>query len=108
MHSKIEPMKKMAKQIRNHKPLILNRFEAKGQFSSGIVEGFNNKAKLTMKRAYGFKSFHTIGIALYQALDNLSEPNTSNRVFEEANFFKSPRLPVRKLTWRFTLSTGEQ
>ncbi|MFK7856234.1 MAG: transposase [Granulosicoccus sp.] len=65
MRSKIEPMKKMAKQIRKHKPLIINWFEAKGQFSSGIVEGFNNKAKLTMRKSYGFKSADTIEIALY-------------------------------------------
>lgn len=79
MRSKIEPMKKMARQIRNHKPLILNWFEAKGEFSSGIVEGLNNKAKLTMRRAYGFKSFHTIEIALYHALGNLPEPKTAHR-----------------------------
>jgi len=81
MRSKIEPMKKMAKQIRKHKPLILNWFEAKGEFSSGIVEGLNNKAKLTMRRAYGFKSFKTIEIALYHALGNLPVPKTTHRFF---------------------------
>ncbi|MFK8081679.1 MAG: transposase [Granulosicoccus sp.] len=59
MRSKIEPMKKMATQIRKHKPLIINWFEATGQFSSGIVEDFNNKAKLTMRKSYGFKSADT-------------------------------------------------
>ena len=39
MRSKIEPMKKIAKMIRRHKPLILNWFKAKGQMSSGVVEG---------------------------------------------------------------------
>ena len=81
MRSKIEPMKKMAKQIRKHKPLILNWFEAKGEFSSGIVEGLNNKAKLTMRRAYGFKSFNTMEIALYQALGNLPVPKSTHRFF---------------------------
>ena len=31
MRSKIEPMKKVAKTIRNHKPLILNWFKDKGR-----------------------------------------------------------------------------
>ena len=81
MRSKIDPMKKMAKQIRKHKPLIINWFEAKGQFSSGIVEGFNNKAKLTMRKSYGFKSPDTIEIALYHALGALPEPKTAHRFF---------------------------
>lgn len=81
MRSQIDPMKKMAKQIRKHKPLIINWFEAKGQFSSGIVEGFNNKAKLTMRKSYGFKSADTIEIALYHALGALPEPKTAHRFF---------------------------
>ena len=55
MRSQIEPMKKIAKMIRRHKPLILNWFKAKGSMSSGVVEGLNNKIKVTMKKAYGFR-----------------------------------------------------
>ncbi len=51
-------MKKVAKMLRRHKPLLMNWFKAKGQFSSGIVEGFNNKAKLTTRKAYGFRTFY--------------------------------------------------
>ncbi|MGI9283568.1 MAG: ISL3 family transposase [Endozoicomonas sp.] len=47
MRSKIEPMKKVAKTVRRHKPLILNWFRAKKAYSSGIVEGLNTKIKLT-------------------------------------------------------------
>ncbi|MFN6163396.1 MAG: ISL3 family transposase, partial [Planctomycetota bacterium] len=36
--------------------------------------GFNNKAKLTMRKAYGFKDVETISIALYHQLGNLPEP----------------------------------
>ena len=39
MRSRIEPMKKIARMIRGHKPLILNWFEARGQVSLGAVEG---------------------------------------------------------------------
>jgi Transposase len=47
--SGIEPMKRMAKMLERHEPLLLNWFEARG-LSSGIVEGFNNKAKLTVRK----------------------------------------------------------
>jgi transposase len=53
MRSRIEPMKKVAKMLRRHRELLMNWFRAKGQFSSGAVEGFNNKAKLTTRKAYG-------------------------------------------------------
>jgi len=49
MRSKIEPMKKVARMLRKYWPLLMNWFRAKGQFSSGIVEGFNNKAKPTTR-----------------------------------------------------------
>ena len=57
MLSKIEPMKKETRTIRKHKDLILNYFTAKKAFSSGIVEGLNNKVKLTMRKSYGFRTF---------------------------------------------------
>ena len=79
MRSRIDPMKEMAKQIRNHKPLIINWFEAKGQFSSCIVEGFNNEAKLTMRKSYGFESPYTIEITLCHALGALPEPKSDHR-----------------------------
>jgi hypothetical protein len=43
----------MSRTIRKHKPLILNYFHPKKELSSGIVEGFNNKAKLTIRKSYG-------------------------------------------------------
>ena len=79
LHSRIEPIKKVAKTLRNHHDLILNWFRAEGQISSGIVEGFNNKVKLTTRKAYGFRSFETIEIALYHALGDLPEPDSTHR-----------------------------
>ncbi len=73
MLSKIEPMKREAKTIRKHKPLILNYFKAKKAFSSGIVEGLNNKVKLTMRKSYGFRTSKAIKIALYHNLGKLPE-----------------------------------
>jgi transposase len=79
MRSKIEPMKKVAKMLRRHRPLLLNWFRAKGQLSSAVVEGFNNKAKLTTRKAFGFRTYHAMEIALYHALGALPEPNFSHK-----------------------------
>jgi transposase len=81
MRSRIEPMKKVAKTLRSHRELILNYFRAKKQLSSGVVEGLNNKAKVTMRKSYGFRTFRVTEIALYHALGKLPEPDTAHRFF---------------------------
>jgi len=81
MRSKIEPMKKVAKTLRAHRVLLLNWFKAKRQISAGVVEGFNNKAKLTTRKAYGFKTYHAAEIALYHALGALPGPKTTHKFF---------------------------
>lgn len=75
MRTRIEPLTGL---LRNHRELILNWFEAKA-LSSGIVEGFNSKAKLTMKKAYGFRTYHAIEVALYHTLGDLPLPDTIHR-----------------------------
>jgi len=72
-------MKKVARTLRNHRDLILNWFRAKGALSSGAVEGFNNKAKLTTRTAYGFRTFDAAQIALYHALGDLPTPEFTHR-----------------------------
>ena len=57
MRSRIEPMKKIARSLREHRELILNYFRAQKLLSSGVVEGLNNKAKVTMRKSYGFRTF---------------------------------------------------
>jgi transposase len=79
MRSKIGPMKKVAKMIRKHKPLILNWFKAKEVMSCGVVEGMNNKIKVTMKNAYGYRTLKCIKIALYHAMGQLPEPELTHR-----------------------------
>ena len=81
MRSRIEPMKKIARTLRSHRALILNYFRARKQFSSGVVEGLNNKAKLTMRKSYGFRTFHVTETALYHALGKLPEPDVAHRFF---------------------------
>ena len=79
MRSKIDPMKKVARMLRGHRELLLNWFRAKGQLSSGVVEGFNAKAKLTSRKSYGFRTFRGAEIALYHALGALPEPESTHR-----------------------------
>ena len=74
LQTDLEPMKKVAKMLRKHKPLILNWFKAKKKLSSGAVEGMNLKAKLTMRKAYGFRTLKCLQIALYHDLGQLPEP----------------------------------
>ena len=81
MRSRIEPMKKFARTIRAHRELILNYFRARKQFSSGVVEGLNNKAKVTMRKAYGFRTFHMTEIALYHVLGKLPEPEITHSFY---------------------------
>ena len=81
MRSKIDPMKKVAKMLRNHRQLLMNWFTAKGELSSGVVEGFNNKAKLTMRKSYGFRTLRTVEIALYHSMGDLPEPVFTHRFF---------------------------
>lgn len=72
-------MKKVARMLRTHRGLLLNWFRAKGTVSSGAVEGFNNKAKLTTRKAYAFRTFRAIEIALYHSLGALPEPEPTHR-----------------------------
>ena len=73
-------MKKVARTLRSRRALLLNYFRAK-KLSSGVVEGLNNKAKLTMRKSYGFRTFHVTEIALYHALGKLPEPDVAHRFF---------------------------
>jgi transposase len=81
MRSRIEPMKKIARTLRSHRELLLNYFKAKKEFSSGVVEGLNNKAKLTMRRSYGFRTFRILELALYHSLGKLPEPTLTHEFF---------------------------
>lgn len=74
MRSRLEPIKKVARSIRAHQALILNWFAAQKEFSAGIVEGLNYKIKLTLRKAYGYRSLEVAEIALYHALGRLPEP----------------------------------
>ena len=80
MRSRIKPMKQVAKMLRNHKPLIINWFKVKGvRLSSSPVEGLNNKAKVTIRKSYGFREFDVLKMALFHQLGDLPEPELTHR-----------------------------
>lgn len=75
MASRIEPIKKFVGTLRSHRDLLLNWFRARKSFSHGATEGLNNKARVTTKRAYGFRSYAHAEVALFHSLGNLPEPD---------------------------------
>src|SRR5262249_23001732 len=81
MRSRIEPMMKIARSLREHRELILKFFRAQKLLSSGVVEGLNNKAKLTMRKSYGFRTFRALELALYHSLGKSPEPESTHDFF---------------------------
>ena len=79
MRSRLDPMKKIARSIRTHRPLILNWFRARGQVSAGAVEGLNNKVKLVTRKSYGFRTAKVAKLALLHNLGHLPEPKHTHR-----------------------------
>ena len=79
VRSRLEPMKKVARTLRAHEPLILNWFRAKGEISNGAVEGLNNKIRVVTRRSYGFRTYEAMEIALYHNLGRLPEPESPHR-----------------------------
>ena len=79
MRSRLEPMKKVAGSLRAHTPLIMNWFKARGVISLGAVEGLNNKEKLIVRKAYGYRTYEAAEIALYHTMGALPEPERAHR-----------------------------
>ena len=81
MRSRLEPLKKFVKTIRTHQPLILNYFKAKNVISLGSVEGLNNKLKVNLSSAYGYRSVTVLKIACFHKLGQLPTPDFANKFF---------------------------
>jgi transposase len=77
--SRIEPMQRMARTLQSHRELLLNYFRAQKEYSSGVVEGLNNKVRVVTRRSYGFRELSTIKIALFHTLGRLPEPELTHR-----------------------------
>lgn len=79
MRSRLEPIKKVARSLRRHRESILNWFRAKKRFNGGIVEGFNGRVKLRFRKAFGFRTYQAMEVALYHELGALPEPELAHR-----------------------------
>jgi len=75
---KLSLVKKVARILRGHRALLLNWFRSGGQLSSGVVEGFNTKAKLASRKSFGFRTYRGAEIALYHALGALPTPEITH------------------------------
>lgn len=79
LRSRLEPMQRVARMLRKHEELLLNWFKAKGEVSSGAVEGLNNKIRVVTRRSYGFRTYKAMELALYHNLGRLPEPEITHR-----------------------------
>jgi len=75
MRSKNPHFKRFARTLREHRVELMNWFRARGQLATGATEGFNNKARITTRMAYGFRTYEHAEIALYHRLGALPEPD---------------------------------
>ena len=59
--------------------ILARWFHAKGEISSGAVEGLNTNAKLALRKARGFRTPEVMETALYHQLGRLPEPQLTHR-----------------------------
>ena len=45
------------------------------------MEGLNNKAKITLRKSYGFRTYRALELALYHSLGKLPEPEFTHDFF---------------------------
>jgi len=67
--------------VAQHRELVLNYFRPQKLISSGVVEGLNNKAKVTIRKSYGFRTCRVLELALYRSLGKLPEPESTHDFF---------------------------
>jgi len=79
--SRITPLKKVAASLTAHRQVLLNYFRAKKAISGGVIEGLNNKVKVTFRRSYGFRTDKAREIALFHVLGKLPEPEVTHGFF---------------------------
>jgi transposase len=79
MRSRLEPMKKIARTLRKHEELILNWFRARKAFNSGIVEAYNGRLKLTLRKSGGWRTYRAAEVALYHTLGDLPMPPVTHQ-----------------------------
>jgi len=79
--SRLKPLKTVAASLTEHREVLLNYFRAKKAISGGVIEGLNNKIKVTFRKSYGFRTDKAREIALFHVLGKLPEPKITHGFF---------------------------
>jgi transposase len=79
MRSQLQPLKEMAGTLRRHRELLLNWFAAKGELSSGSVQGMNTKANVALRKSYGFRTDNVYDTVLSHDLARLPEHDRAHQ-----------------------------
>ena len=87
MHSNLEPLKDVAGSLWTHRELLLNWLRSKRMISVGIVEGMNNRVKLTMRKSRGFRTYESLETALYHNLAKATRGRILPQILAEQAFF---------------------
>jgi transposase len=79
MRTRLEPVKKVARMLRRHEQLLLNYFRAKRQYTNAVTEGMNHKARVSLARSFGHRSYQVLETVLYHTLGALPEPPSQHK-----------------------------
>ena len=82
-------MKNIARSFREHRELILNYFRAQKLITSGVVVGLNNKAKVTMRKSYGFRTYRVLDWHSITHLASCPSPNLPAISSDELKIFRA-------------------
>ncbi len=55
--------------------------DARAAEARRIIEGLNDKAEVTMRKAYGFRTFRSTELALCHVLGKLPEPRLAHSLY---------------------------
>ena len=80
-HARLPPLRDFAWMLRRHEAGVLNYFRM--PINNGTVEGLNNKAKLVVHRAYGFRTAKNYIRNLYHCMGTCRYPKPCIHLCEE-------------------------
>lgn len=79
-------MRKLARMLRAHEEVLLNWFRAKGEISTGAVEGHNNKIRVVTRGSSGFRTYEAMEVAVYHTLAQRPKPESTYRFCRGGHF----------------------
>jgi hypothetical protein len=58
-----------------HQELLMNWFKARGEVSSGVVEGLNNKIQVVTRRSHGFRIYDAMDFVIALTREHITSFN---------------------------------